>query len=311
MGSLRLRVRTPTGQIVVVAEAGVTPSNLRALIEQQTSIPASRQQLLVGYPPSRMSDDHACSDGEIIIVRDCSDGEGLAPRAGADPAPAPRAEIVTAVPQQSPLALVGQDDACVAARKVIPADNNCLFAALIYALHLDLDPQVLREVVKTCVLADPEQWSEPLLGMEPARYCDWITQKDHWGGEIEMQILSRHFRKQVAAFDIVSLQLFRYGEEMGYDEVICLLYDGIHYDAAVLLPAEGVPEEFGTTVFAASNEVFLAKVRSLCGELHSSRQFTDTSKFTLRCLVCSAGLVGERGAQEHAKTTGHINFSEY
>ncbi|KAJ1639818.1 hypothetical protein T492DRAFT_856164 [Pavlovales sp. CCMP2436] len=46
-------------------------------------------------------------------------------------------------------------------------------------------------------------------------------------------------------------------------------------------------------------------------EAHANRQFTDTAKFELRCLVCQAGLFGEKGAQEHAKATGHVNFSEY
>ena len=44
---------------------------------------------------------------------------------------------------------------------------------------------------------------------------------------------------------------------------------------------------------------------------HAARKFTDTAKFDLRCLVCQCGLVGEKGAMEHAKKTGHTNFSEY
>ena len=31
----------------------------------------------------------------------------------------------------------------------------------------------------------------------------------------------------------------------------------------------------------------------------------------LRCLVCQKGLVGEAGALEHAKSTGHANFCEF
>ena len=55
----------------------------------------------------------------------------------------------------------------------------------------------------------------------------------------------------------------------------------------------------------------MAQAHALVEEAHRARKFTDTSGFTLRCLVCQAGLVGEAGALEHAKKTGHANFSEY
>lgn len=44
---------------------------------------------------------------------------------------------------------------------------------------------------------------------------------------------------------------------------------------------------------------------------HQARQFTDTANFTLRCGVCLVGIKGEKEAVEHAKQTGHQNFSEY
>jgi ubiquitin thioesterase OTU1 len=44
---------------------------------------------------------------------------------------------------------------------------------------------------------------------------------------------------------------------------------------------------------------------------HQARQFTDMATFTLRCGTCQIGLKGEKEAVEHAKTTGHSNFSEY
>ena len=40
-------------------------------------------------------------------------------------------------------------------------------------------------------------------------------------------------------------------------------------------------------------------------------KFTDTANFTLKCLVCQRGLKGEAEAVEHAKSTGHTNFSEF
>lgn len=302
---MRIRLRLPTGQAQLNVEEGTTVSMLKTLIEAQSSIPAARQKLLVGYPPAAMPEGHACADGEVVIVRD--EAPELPASAQAPPPPAAAA----APPPPPPAAREPAPTDGVAVRKVIPADNNCLFAALIHALRLPLSPQALRETVKRSVLEDPAEWNEGMLGLPPDKYCEWITAKDHWGGEIELRILSRQLRVQVAVLDVVSQQLLRYGEEERFDQMVCLLYDGIHYDAILLLPAPGAPEEFGTSCFAPGDAQVLRLARALQAEAHAARAFTDTAKFTLRCLVCSAGLVGEKGAQEHAKATGHINFSEY
>ena len=46
-------------------------------------------------------------------------------------------------------------------------------------------------------------------------------------------------------------------------------------------------------------------------QAHKARQYTDMASFTLRCGVCQVGVRGEKEAVEHAKATGHSNFSEY
>lgn len=301
MGGVRIRLRMPSGQSVLTADDTITVAGLRAMIEEKAAIPASRLELLVGYPPTKMRDDHHIQDGETIIVR-----EEAKPADAASPAVAPKPVAPVTAP-----ALPSSSNDGVVVRKVIPADNNCLFAAIIHVLQLPMMPQALREVVKQRVLDDPVEYNEGVLGMPADKYVAWITNKDHWGGEIEIAILSKHFQKQIAAFDIVSQQCLRYGESEGYAEMVALLYDGVHYDAMIMLPFAGAPEEFATTQFASSDERVIALAKELQAEAHRQRQFTDTAKFTLRCLVCQAGLVGERGAQEHAKSTGHTNFSEY
>ncbi len=52
---------------------------------------------------------------------------------------------------------------------------------------------------------------------------------------------------------------------------------------------------------------------ALTSKLHDAHAFTDTSKFSLRCLVCGAGLAGEDDAMKHAQGTKppHTNFAEY
>jgi len=83
------------------------------------------------------------------------------------------------------------------------------------------------------------------------------------------------------------------------------MYDGIHYD--VVLERLGERE---VTLFPADDleaeELALALVKTF----HDKRQYTDTSNFSLRCLVCGQGLHGSEGAQKHAAETGHGNFAE-
>ena len=75
---------------------------------------------------------------------------------------------------------------------------------------------------------------------------------------------------------------------------------------------EGAPEELDVCVFPiAEADALTGEANLLVAEAHKQRKFTDTAKFTLRCLVCQQGLVGQEGAQEHASKTGHINFAEY
>ena len=45
-------------------------------------------------------------------------------------------------------------------------------------------------------------------------------------------------------------------------------------------------------------------------EAKAAHQYTDTTGFTLKCLVCGTRMKGEAEAQQHAMTTKHTNFSE-
>ncbi|CAK0872783.1 unnamed protein product, partial [Prorocentrum cordatum] len=62
-------------------------------------------------------------------------------------------------------------------RRVIPADNSCLFNAVAYALEGGATDraQQLRETVAALVLSDPVRWTEAELdGRPPDDYADWI-----------------------------------------------------------------------------------------------------------------------------------------
>jgi len=73
----------------------------------------------------------------------------------------------------------------------------------------------------------------------------------------------------------------------------------------------GAPQELDVTVFPVDDETATAQVQAVAAEARRARDFTDMASFTIRCLVCQNGLKGESEAVEHAKSTGHTNFSEY
>lgn len=197
-------------------------------------------------------------------------------------------------------------------RRTVPANNSCLFASVYLLLsggEYDSAAGVaLRQVIADAVAADRSTYTEAFLGRPNREYCTWILNEDHWGGAIELSILSRHYGIEMVAVDTQNVRLHRFGEDKNYDQRILLLYDGIHYDPLVLEPLE--PGQPIRTLFSARDDSVLALALELAREAKASRQYTDVRNFTLRCLVCDVGLVGQDQARRHAADTGHRNFGE-
>ena len=217
-------------------------------------------------------------------------------------------------------ALEVDDDGTVAVRKVIDADNSCLFNAIGYVFFRSLaKAKELRKVVHDAVLSDPDTFSEAALGKPPKEYAEWVLRPNSWGGQVELFVLSTHLRKQIAAYDVQTGRVDIYGEDrFPRSERGHLIYDGLHYDALVFAyPGLEDVSDTHVTVVDCSLEPnskingFDRKARALAKKDQERRLFTDVANFSLRCLVCQTGLVGENEAREHAKNTGHTNFGEY
>ncbi|KAK9084836.1 hypothetical protein Sjap_025247 [Stephania japonica] len=201
-------------------------------------------------------------------------------------------------------------------RRVIPSDNSCLFNAVGFVMEHDKHKaHDLRQVIAATVASDPEKYSEAFLGKPNGEYCAWIMDPEKWGGAIELSILADFYGREIAAYDIQTTRCDLYGQESKYPERVLLIYDGLHYDALAMSPAEGAPEEFDQTIFAVGKDRTIRPVEELAmnlvKEAHRKRSFTDTANFTLRCGVCQIGVIGEKEAVEHAQATGHVNFQEY
>jgi ubiquitin thioesterase OTU1 len=134
-------------------------------------------------------------------------------------------------------------------------------------------------------------------------YISAIQKPSTWGGAIELSIFSSHFSTEISSFDVQSGRIDRFGEGQ-YDNRCILIYSGIHYDALSLSPSKGAPASFHTTVFPVHDDSVLDAARKLVDGLKGRHYYTDTATFDLRCGVCGVGLKGEKGAREHAMSTG-------
>lgn len=140
-------------------------------------------------------------------------------------------------------------------------------------------------------------------GETPGR---WIQTEAAWGGQIELDIFSRHFDVEICSIDVQTLRVDRYNE--GAKNMCILVYSGIHYDAIALSPFDS-PPEFDIKVFDADSSL-LVQANSLCQMLQDKHYFTDTAGFQILCNDCGTIVKGEKGATEHASITGHYNFGE-
>jgi hypothetical protein len=52
-------------------------------------------------------------------------------------------------------------------------------------------------------------YNDGFLGQENEDYQAWILDKKHWGGAIELSILSKHYGRVIAAYDIQTKRVDR------------------------------------------------------------------------------------------------------
>ena len=127
---------------------------------------------------------------------------------------------------------------------------------------------------------------------------------------MELQILSQHFQLEICSIDVQTLRVDRYNE--GQPKRCILVYSGIHYDVVAMTPAQKnlASPELDIKIFEASQEDIVGGAQNLCRILQERGYYTDTAGFSVKCNQCGGAFVGERGAVEHASTTGHTDFGE-
>ena len=199
--------------------------------------------------------------------------------------------------------------------RIMPDDNSCLFRAFNSAFFGTMDNMYeLRSIIAQYIQSNPDIYPEVVLDQKPDEYCRWIQTQDAWGGSIELDILSKHFEVEICSIDVQTLRVDRYND--GMPTRCILVYSGIHYDTIALSPSDPphqqayAPPEFDTKIFDALDDVVLQAAIELCTVLQGRHYYTDTAGFTVRCNICGFSATGEKGATEHAKNTGHMDFGE-
>lgn len=301
-----------------------TIEELKCELSKKTLLKPDCIKILCGYPPKALSDDSNkmklkdanIKSGETIIVekkKASAQPKECFPTLTETAAEKVKQEAAAARTTDSSNNFDAYNEYLadgIMMRHVVPSNNSCLFASVYFVLsNGDLNPEKstdLRKLIARVVSENPAKYNAAVLGMPNKDYCAWIQNADHWGGAIELSILSEHFGIEIAAVDTLSLKMHRFGENSNYHNRIFLIYDGIHYDP-LILEMDSAPMQ---TIFPITDERPMDMAMEIAREAKSSRQYTDVANFTLRCSVCDVKLRGDKEAREHASATGHVEFGE-
>ncbi|KAK6472024.1 ubiquitin thioesterase OTU1-like [Huso huso] len=304
---LRLRCKAKNGTHLMQGLTSLScVQELKDKVAELTGIPCEVQKIMAGYPPSSLDlsngdvhlQDFPIKSGDTLIVEEEKNK------------PKPQPPLGVSKSNASPS--LPKDSSPVLARRVVPADNSCLFTSVFFVVEGGVyDPSCapeMRGLIAQIVASDPSSYSEAVLGKSNQEYCDWIRRDDTWGGAIEVSILSKFYQCEICVVDTQTVRVDRFGEDAGFSKRVLLIYNGIHYDPLQrAVPGSDAPAQ---TIFSTSDDIILAQALELADEARRKRQFTDVNRFSLHCMVCQKGLVGQAEARDHAKETGHTNFGE-
>ncbi|XP_054257333.1 ubiquitin thioesterase OTU1-like [Macrosteles quadrilineatus] len=311
MASLLLKVKTKQGQEVLKSiSSSSSITFLKEELSRVANIPTKSLHVLSGFPPKQvdLSDEAktvesiGINSGDILIVEEKPTSRPMEKEEKKTWDDSEARRHISESQMNSPGILL---------KKVVPADNSCLFTSIGFVLSGKIDTNCgshMREIIAEAVSTDTDTYNEAILGRPSNDYCSWIKRSESWGGAIELAILSKFYGIEIAVVDTVNAIINRFGEDQLYDHRVFLIFDGIHYDPLYLEPFEG--DNKIQTMFPTADDKVLREAEVLAMEAKKSHQFTDVNRFTLQCLDCKVFLIGQKEALGHAKETGHSNFGE-
>nr|VZI48434.1 unnamed protein product [Spirometra erinaceieuropaei] len=309
-GRLVLRCKSPSGQLDIELTSDSTVGDLADKVCSLTDLKRSSLSLRYGYPLKRL-DLSAENCSKPLIQVPIHNGESIVADS-TEPRPASNTTAAaSSIPVTQP-SLV---------RLIAPSDNCCLFTSVSTCVEngdslRPIDAPVVtnaegvqetRNLIASFVLSYPETFNQGILGMAPEAYIQNIMRPDCWGGGIEVSILSQIYELEINVVDVLTGRIDRFGEDKAYQQRILLLYDGIHYDPlAMRHPNKGTVQ----TIFPTTLNSILDDARALADSVRKAGLFTDLTNCNLMCTICRTPLRGQQGAQQHATSTGHMQFQE-
>lgn len=287
------------------------------------------KKVMNGFPPKPLGMDDRESvaktfqPGDLLVVEEgartsaapTSNVHGTGSKQTQNPPPSAPREAPRGAPRGAPPPATNAGSSSIAEdgdflRRAVPDDNSCLFRSVSYLLGQNMSPASLRAIVATEVKEHPEFYNEASLGRSNVEYQEWIQRETAWGGAIELAIFAKHFKVELAAFDIKTSRMYCYGEDDHYELRAYLLYDGIHYDPLALALGGEAFREMDVTMFGREDVVAENKARAVAKAEKDRKAYTDTQNFKLKCEDCGKILYGEKAAVEHGKSTAHSSFTE-
>lgn len=287
--TFKARFEGKTFPLVCIPDS--TIEELMAEIRDTAGIMPSRQEISYGFPAQKLPTDSKSLSKtlrELGIVR---------------------RELFTvtyrtATQNQAPIHM--KSSLTEAIKHEIPADNSCLFNSISYLCtgSSNRGPE-LRQVVITEIRGHPDIYTPAMLGCSVDEYCRWISHPDHWGGYIEIQILSKHFQVEICVLHIEDCHIVPVNS-CHADQRIFILYDNIHYDA-VVFRGFGIEERRKVKV---TDEVASTLALDMARLLQRAGAYTNPKTATMKCDNCGKICQGRNEAEQHGKVTGHCSFSQ-
>ncbi|KAK5778682.1 hypothetical protein RI543_004353 [Arxiozyma heterogenica] len=223
--------------------------------------------------------------------------------------------------KQDPISeLISFKEKTVSVKKV-PDDNSCLFHCLSYSIYGNMNYSTqIRRQISEYIKNHPLEYNDPAIldGKTIEQYCQWIEDYNSWGGYIELSIIPRIYENvTIWICDIINNYIDKIttptttekyendinsGSIFYQNQIIVLLYNGIHYDL-IVGPVDGQYN------FRFDDNEWLNKQCYEIMEKYKNRTF-DSKRVEIKCKQCGVILVGEKNVSEHAMKTLHYDFAQ-
>jgi hypothetical protein len=162
-----LRIRTKTGVIKITnLNENSSLGELKAELLTQANLDCSLIKILKGFPPKSLDTSieastlasHTITNGELLTIEENKDES--------------RTTVKTSPKNTSSF------NESVLLRKVVPANNSCLFTSIHFVMNngdYDLEcHESMRQFIAQTVRSDAINFNEAILGKTNSEYCKWI-----------------------------------------------------------------------------------------------------------------------------------------